>query len=250
MWINPATWPRASLWNNYLDLLVCDPEGNARVGLSLALEQLMQAGSTAHLRLWRLQPMELQPGIRLLTPNQRGEACGSLDVLLDRLRPAALVAVGWYTWSEPVVRRAEHRNILMVFLSQGVGCWVLYRLRPLAGLVRSLLWALALLGDIRTLRGLDVLVVAYRGCCWFDSLSFDDAVARRLGCKDYTIANKTVAMCYMPHWTSVESPPHHGLHGPLRMAKGRSSGSGNPGPSSIGEQLFAVSRPLMLISCP
>lgn len=122
--------------------------------------------------------------------------------------------------------------------------WVLYRLRPLAGLVRWLLWALALLGDIRTLRGLDVLVVAYLRCCWSDSLSFDAAVARRLGCKVYTVTNQIVTVCYIPHLTPVESPPHYGLHGLLGMAKGPSYGSGNPRSSSIGELLFALSRPL------
>jgi glycosyltransferase involved in cell wall biosynthesis len=204
-----------------LDVLVCDPEGNARGGLSLALEQLILAGSTAQLRLWRLQRLESQPGFRLLTPHNRVEACGPLDVLLDRLRPAALVAVGWHTWSDKASRRAQPLNIPVVFWSHGVGCWVLYRLRPFAGLVRWLVRVPALLGFNRILQGLDALVVACPGCCRWDSRSLDAALARRLGCPVRTIANAVDTTFWTPDSTQpATSCPQLVSMGRLEWQKG------------------------------
>jgi len=187
-------------------VLVCDPEGHARGGLSLALEQLIQAGSTAQLRLWRLQRLESQPGFRLIRPDQQVEACGSLEALLDRLKPAAMVAVGWHTWSELVVRRAQHLPIPVVFWSHGVGCWVLYRLRPVAGLVRWLVRAPEVWGVIRTLRGLDALVVAYPRRCWWDTRSLDAAFARRQGCPVRTIANAIDTTFWKPDSSQPATP--------------------------------------------
>jgi glycosyltransferase involved in cell wall biosynthesis len=184
-----------------VDVLVCDPEGNARSGLSLAFEQLIQAGSTAQLRFSRLQRLESQPGFRLITPHHRVEGCGPLDVLLDRLRPAAWVAVGWHIWSEKAARRAQRLNIPVVFWSHGLGCWVLYRLRPFVGLIRWLVRAPALLAVIRTLQGLDALVVAYSRCCRWDSRSLDAALAKRLGCPVRTIANAVDTTFWTPDST-------------------------------------------------
>jgi len=189
-----------------MDVLVCDPEGNARGGLSLALEQLIESGTTAQLRLWRLQRLEAESGFRLIKPDQRIEASGSLDALLDWLKPAALVGVGWHTWSEEVVRRAQRRNIPLVFWSHGVGCCVLYRFRPVAGLVRWLIRAPALLAVIRTLRGLDVLVVAYPRCCWWDARSLDAALASRLGCPVRTVANAIETTFWTPDQTQPTTP--------------------------------------------
>jgi glycosyltransferase involved in cell wall biosynthesis len=186
-----------------LDVLVCDPEGNARGGLSLALEQLVKAGSTSQLRLWRLQRLDAEEGFRLIDPCQQVGACGSLDVLIDGLRPAVLVGVGWHTWSEQVARRAQRLNIPVVFWSHGVGCWVLYRLRPLAGLIRWLIRAPALFGVIQTLRCLDVVVVAYPRRCWWDSRSLDVALAKWLGCTVRTIANPIDTA----FWTPDLMPP-------------------------------------------
>jgi len=187
-------------------VLVCDPEGHARGGLSLALEQLIQAGSTAQLRLWRLQRLDSQPGFRLIRPDQQVEACGSLEALLDRLKPAAMVAVGWHTWSELVVRRAQHLPIPVVFWSHGVGCWVLYRLRPVTGLVRWLVRAPEVWGVIRTLRGLDALVVAYSRRCWWDTRSLDAAFARRQGCPVRTIANAIDTTFWTPDSSQPATP--------------------------------------------
>ena len=202
-------------------MLICDPEGSDRGGLSLALEQLIQAGSTAQLRLWRLQRLEAESCFRLITPDQRIDACGSLDALLDRLRPAALVGVGWHTWSEVVVRRAQRRNIPLVFWSHGVGCCVLYRLRPLSGLVRWVIRAPALLAVIRTLRGLDALVVAYPRCCWWDAHSLDVAFASRLGCPVHTMANAIDTRFWTPDSSQPTTPrPQLVSMGRLEWQKG------------------------------
>lgn len=202
-------------------MLICDPEGSARGGLSLALEQLIQAGTMAQLRLWRLQRLDAESGFRLITPDQRIDACGSLDALLDRLRPAALVGVGWHTWSEVVVRRAQRRNIPLVFWSHGVGCCVLYRFRPLAGLVRWVIRAPALLAVIRTLRGLDALVVAYPRCCWWDARSLDAAFASRLGCPVRTMANAIDTTFWTPDSSQLATPrPQLVSMGRLEWQKG------------------------------
>jgi len=202
-------------------VLVCDPEGHARGGLSLALEQLIHAGTTRQLRLWRLQRLDAESGFRLITPDQRIDACGSLDTLLDRLRPAALVGVGWHTWSVVVVRRAQRRNIPLVFWSHGVGCCVLYRFRPLAGLVRWVVRAPALLAVIRTLRRLDALVVAYSRCCWWDARSLDAAFASRLGCPVRTMANAIDTSFWTPDSRQPTTPwPQLVSMGRLEWQKG------------------------------
>ena len=185
-------------------MLLCDPEGTARGGLSVALEQLIQAASLAELRLWRLQRIPSNKGFRLISPEQKLEASGSLEALLDRLRPAVLVGVGWHTWSELVVRHAQHRDIPVIFWSHGVGCWVLYRLRPVAGFLRWMIRAPALFGVIQTLRCLDVLVVAYPRRCWWDSRSLDAALASRLDCPIRTIVNPVDTGFWTPD--SIGSP--------------------------------------------
>jgi glycosyltransferase involved in cell wall biosynthesis len=204
-----------------LDVFICDPECNARGGLSLALEQLIQAGTMAQLRFWRLQRLEAESGFRLITPDQRIDGCGSLDALLDRLRPAALVGVGWHNWSEVVLRHAQRRNIPLVFWSHGVGCCVLYPLRPVAGLVRWLMRAPAPLAVIRTLRGLDALVVAYPRCCWWDASSLDAAFASRLGCPVRTMANAIETTFWTPDSSQPTTPrPQLVSMGRLEWQKG------------------------------
>lgn len=172
-----------------MDVLVCDPEGHARGGLSFALELLAQAADSAQFRIWRLQRIDSQSGFRLINPQQLLEATGPLERLLELLNPAVFVGVGWHTWSESAVRSARLKQIPVVFWSHGVGCWVLYRVRPLAGLVRWLLRAPGLAGVMQTLRWVDVLVVAYPGRPWWDTRSLDVPLARRMGSSLRTIAN-------------------------------------------------------------
>lgn len=196
-------------------MLLCDPEGNARGGLSLALEQLIRSSSIAQFKFWRLQRQQSQPGFRLVTPDQRVEFCCSLESVFDRLTPAVLVGVGWHTWSGRVVRWAHRLNIPVVFWSHGVGCMVLYRLRPVAGLLRWVVRAPALLMVIQTLRDLDVLVVAYPRCSWWDPRSLDAAFARKLGCPVRTIANPIDTGFWTP------SSTHEALLAPQLVSMGR-----------------------------
>jgi hypothetical protein len=190
----------------------------------------------AQLKLWRLQRLESESDFHLLTPSQCVEPCGYLDVLLDRLRPVALMAVGWHTWSEQAAWRAQCLNIPVVFSSHGVGCCVLYRLRPFAGLICFLVRSPALFGVIRTLRGLDALVVACLRRCWWDSRSLDAALAKRLGCMILTIANPIDIEFWTRHWKPpVQSPLAAGFYGPLGMVERPFPGFGNLGTSSIAE---------------
>ncbi len=165
-----------------MDVLVCDREGNARGATSVALSQLIESSSSAQLRFWLLQRLESQSEFRLVASNQHLEACGSLDELLNWLKSYALVGVGWHTWSENVVRRAQQLKIPVASWSYGVGCFVFYRLRSVARLLRLLIRAPALLGATRTLRTLGSLFVAYPRCSCWDSRSLDAAIANWLGC--------------------------------------------------------------------
>jgi glycosyltransferase involved in cell wall biosynthesis len=120
-----------------------------------------------------------------------------------------------------VLRHAQRRNIPLVFWSHGVGCCVLYPLRPVAGLVRWLMRAPAPLAVIRTLRGLDALVVAYPRCCWWDASSLDAAFASRLGCPVRTMANAIETTFWTPDSSQPTTPrPQLVSMGRLEWQKG------------------------------
>ncbi len=99
-----------------------------------------------------------------------------------------LVAVGWHTPAERVLKQAlagQHR----LLWSHGLGTLIFYRARPVPGLLRWLTRWPQLLAVIATLRRCDRLVVAYPRRSRWDERSFDAALARWLRVPVVVIGN-------------------------------------------------------------
>ena len=127
------------------------------------------------------------PACHFLAPRESrvGGLTQAFHSLLTRLPCAdqeaadVLVAVGWHTPAECELRNissGQHR----LLWSHGLGTLIVYRARPLLGVLRWLSRWPQLLGVIATLRRCDGMVVAYqRRTCW-DERSFDELLARWL----------------------------------------------------------------------
>ena len=98
---------------------------------------------------------------------------------VDQEAADVLVAVGWHTPAECELRNlssGQHR----LLWSHGLGSLIVYRARPVLGVMRWLFRWPQLLGVITTLRRCDGLVVAYRRRSLWDERSFDERLARWL----------------------------------------------------------------------
>ena len=162
-------------------LLICDPEGPQRGGLSIALDQLLEVVHQAGIPYWRLQCREAE-----------------LPALLTRLQPAAVLAVGWHTWSEAVVQQARRQAIPVAFWSHGVGCCHLYTARPILGVLRWLARSWQVFQVAGTLRRLQHLVVAYPRVHSLDPRSVDAALARWIGIPISVIPNPVDTQFWHP----------------------------------------------------
>ena len=99
-----------------------------------------------------------------------------------------LVAVGWHTSAEHALKRALSGQRRLLW-SHGLGTLIVYRSRPLLGLLRWLRRCPQLLAVVATLRRCDRLVVAYCRSNQWDVRSLDIALARLLGVPVTVIGN-------------------------------------------------------------
>ena len=113
---------------------------------------------------------------------------GSADVL---------VAVGWHTPAERALRRAQADQHHLLW-SHGLGTLIVYRARPLLGVMRWLSRLPQLLGVIATLRHCDGLVVAYRRRSLWDERSLDECLARWLRVPVTVIGNPVDTDVWLP----------------------------------------------------
>ena len=115
-------------------------------------------------------------------PGGLTQALASLQSRLpcvDQQAAKVLVAVGWHTPGERERSRALAGQDRLLW-SHGLGTLIFYRARPLLGLLRWLSRVSQLWEVLATLRGCDLLVVAYRRRSWWDERSFDEFLACRL----------------------------------------------------------------------
>jgi glycosyltransferase involved in cell wall biosynthesis len=171
-----------------LRILCCDPEGENRGGLSVALELLVQALLKAKdFELWLLRR---EPGgYRASCSGHVPQQATNLSMLLSQLNPDVMLGVGWHTWSEIAVRQAARRGLPIVFWSHGVGCLHWYRARPVQASLRWLLRAHRFIGVAATMCQLDHLVVAYARKAHSDPRSVDQALAKGLAKSVSAIGN-------------------------------------------------------------
>ena len=108
-----------------------------------------------------------------------------------------LVAVGWHTPAERALRAAlpSQRRVLW---SHGLATFILYRARPVLGVLRLLSRGPQLLGVVASLRRCDCLVVAYSRRSRWDERSFDVVLARWLNVPVVVIGNPVDTVFWHP----------------------------------------------------
>jgi glycosyltransferase involved in cell wall biosynthesis len=131
-----------------------------------------------------LSPREFSPG-------GLSQALKSLSCQLpcvDQPEADVLVAVGWHTPAELALLTAlpGQRRVLW---SHGLATLILYRARPVLGVLRLLSRVPQLLGVAASLRRCDCLVVAYPRRSRWDERSFDVVLARWLDVPVVVIGN-------------------------------------------------------------
>jgi glycosyltransferase involved in cell wall biosynthesis len=172
-------------------ILCCDPEGcSRRGGLSIALRRLIDGLRSPALELWQVE--QQTDGWSARCPDQPNQHASTFELLLQRVRPGLLLAVGWHTWSEAAVVAARQKGIPTVFWSHGVGCLTWYSARPLMGFLRWCLRSPRLLSVGTTLQQVDHLVVAYSRSDALDPRSVDETIARHWLAKDVSIIGNPV----------------------------------------------------------
>jgi len=127
------------------------------------------------------------PACHFLAPRESraGGLTQAFQSLLGRLpcvdQDAAdvLVAVGWHTPAESELRNISSGQYRLLW-SHGLGTLIVYRARPLLGVMRWLSRWPQVLGVIATLRRCDGLVVAYRRRSRWDERSLDECLSRWL----------------------------------------------------------------------